>query len=197
MKSQGWPLQKITNPISIEYTDGSSITESKIWYMVDLRICAAGVTVVMGALITRLKSFKHFLGFDWLQAVNPQINWQHMTVETRDGQEPLEMGTTQEGPGPVPNYIQLYLEVFSEEGFEDLPPRRPWDHTIDLVEGLTPPHRICYPLSRHEQEELKRFIETNQKARKIWPSTSHQQHMLLKCILIEVAHSVEWTQCIQ
>jgi hypothetical protein len=44
-----------------------------------------------------------------------------MTVRTEEGQEPLEMRSTQEGPGATPDYVKLYLEVFSEEGFKDLP----------------------------------------------------------------------------
>jgi hypothetical protein len=104
----------------------------------------------MGALVTRLKSFKMFLGFDWLQAVNPSINWQQMMVMTREGQELLVMCIIQEGPGLTPDYVKLFPEVFSEEGFEDLPPQRPWDHAIDLVEGAVPPKRKCYLLSRAE-----------------------------------------------
>jgi hypothetical protein len=147
-KSQRWPLQKITNPILVKYVDRSSMTQSKIYYMVDLQIKAAGVTMVTGALVTRLKSFKLFLGFNWLQAINPQIDWQQMTVQTREGQEPLVMRTAQEGPGPVPDYVQLFLEVFSEEGFEDLPPRCTWDHAIDLVEGSTPHMESAIPCHR-------------------------------------------------
>jgi hypothetical protein len=92
--------------------------------MVDLRLKVAGATVVTGALVTKLRSFKMFLSFDWLQAVNPNINWQQMRVTTKEGQEPLIMHVVQEGPGPTPNYIKLYPEVFSEEGFEELPLQR-------------------------------------------------------------------------
>jgi hypothetical protein len=95
-----------------------------------------------------------------------------MTVMTKEGQEPLVMCVIQEGPGLTPDYIKLFPEVFSEEGFEDLPPQRPWDHMIDLVEGAAPPHGKCYPLSRSKREELKRFINMNKKAGMIHPSMS-------------------------
>jgi hypothetical protein len=58
---------------------------SKIWYMVNLRIKMSGATVVTGALVTCLKSFKIFLGFDWLQAVNLVIDWQQMMLYTPEG----------------------------------------------------------------------------------------------------------------
>jgi hypothetical protein len=122
-KSQGWPLQKIANLIKIEYMDGSSTEQSTIQYLVDLQIKVAGAMVVTGALVTKLRSFKMFLGFDWLQVVNPDINWQEMTVTTKEGQDPLVMRAIQEGLGPTPDYVKLYPEVFSEEGFKDLPPR--------------------------------------------------------------------------
>jgi hypothetical protein len=54
VKDQGWPLQKIINPIWIEYVDGSSTEQSTIWYLVDLRLKVAGATVVTGALVTKL-----------------------------------------------------------------------------------------------------------------------------------------------
>jgi hypothetical protein len=171
-RSQGWPLQKVTNPIKIEYVDGSLMDQSIIKYSVDLWLRAAGATVITGVLVTKLRSFKMFLGFDWLQAVNPDIDWWQMKVTTKEGTEPLVMCTVQEGPGPTPDYVKLYPEVFSEEGFENLPPRWPWDHTIDLVEGTVPPHGKCYPLAKNEWEELKRFININQKAGKIQPSMS-------------------------
>jgi hypothetical protein len=90
-QEQGWPLERICHPILIEYADGTVTEESKIWYMVNLRIRMAGTTVVTEALVMRLKSFKVFLGFDWLQVVNPNINWQYMTLTILEGQAPLVM----------------------------------------------------------------------------------------------------------
>ena len=38
----------------------------------------------------------------------------------------------------LPEWILDYKEVFEPEGFNQLPPRRPWDHAIDLKEGTGP-----------------------------------------------------------
>jgi hypothetical protein len=76
--------------------------------------------VVTDTFVTQLKSFKMFLSFDWLQAVNPRVDWQQMTISTDKTSDPLEMRTVQEGPGPTPDYPKLFPEVFSEEGFEQL-----------------------------------------------------------------------------
>jgi len=39
---------------------------------------------------------------------------------------------------PVPDYVKMFSQVFSEEGFAKLPNRKPWDHTIELVPGAQP-----------------------------------------------------------
>jgi hypothetical protein len=59
-KSQGWPLQKIANPILIEYANSSSTSEAKIRYMVNLWLKAAGATVVTRALITNSRASSYF-----------------------------------------------------------------------------------------------------------------------------------------
>jgi hypothetical protein len=118
----GWPLEEIKHQIPIKYTDRMVTEASKIRYMVNLRIKAAGATTVTGALMTHLKSFKIFLGFDWLQAVNLKINWQEMTITVKEGQIPLEMRTAQTETMML-DYPALYLDEFSEEAFKCLPPR--------------------------------------------------------------------------
>jgi hypothetical protein len=131
-KKQGWLLNKIPKPIRVLYADGSSIEGSTIRYSVDLRIQAAESTVVMGALVMRLKTTNVFLGFDWLRAVNLTIDWQKGSVSTSKTRIPLQMRSIKE---ETPNYEKEFPKVFSEDEFRDLPPRRKWDHTIELKEG--------------------------------------------------------------
>jgi hypothetical protein len=73
-REQRWPLLKIRRPIRVQYADGSSNDRSTIQYCISLRIRAAGSTVVTEALVTCVKTVKVFLGYDWLQATNPQID---------------------------------------------------------------------------------------------------------------------------
>jgi hypothetical protein len=63
-KMQKWPLTKIQKPIRVLYVDGSSVESSTIRYSMDLQIWTAGSTVSTGALVTRLKTAKVFLGFN-------------------------------------------------------------------------------------------------------------------------------------
>jgi hypothetical protein len=64
VRKAGLMLTRISNLIKVEYADGTSVEDSTIQYSTDIRIRAAKTTVVMGALVTRLKSAKVFLGFD-------------------------------------------------------------------------------------------------------------------------------------
>jgi hypothetical protein len=57
------------------------------------------------------------------------------------------MRMVQEG---MPEYIKEFPKVFSECKFRELPPRRKWDHRIDLVDGHSPLQGKCYPLAAWE-----------------------------------------------
>jgi hypothetical protein len=134
-RSQGWLLKRIKNPIPIKYADRTVTETSKIWYHTNLRIKTAGKMVLTRALVTHLKSFKVFLGFDWLQSVNPIVNWREQMVKVLNKEVPLPMRSMEE---VYPHYTQLYPWVFSEEAFKDLLLRRKWDHIIELKEGHKP-----------------------------------------------------------
>jgi hypothetical protein len=123
---------------------------------------------VMGALVTRLKSAKVFLGFDWLQAVNPKINWKELQVETDEEMVPLQMWSIEEPP----DYLKIYRKVFSEDAFQELPLRRKWDHQINLVPDHATLRGRCYPLTAREKDTLKEFMEMNLKSGKIRGSNS-------------------------
>ncbi|KAF8661193.1 hypothetical protein AX16_001497, partial [Volvariella volvacea WC 439] len=76
-------------------------------------------------------------------------------------------------PSPeMPEYVRPYADVFSEQDFETLPERRPWDHTIDLIPGSKPKDCGIYPLNPEEQKALDEFIDTNLKSGRIRPSKS-------------------------
>jgi hypothetical protein len=72
----------------------------------------------------------------------------------------------------TPDYPVIYKEVFLEEAFQDLPPRRQWDHQINLIPGHAPPQGRCYPLAARKRQVLKDFIRTNLAGEKIQKSDS-------------------------
>jgi predicted aspartyl protease len=73
---------------------------------------------------------------------------------------------------PIPDYVKIFGQVFSEEGFAKLPNRKPWDHTIELVPGAQPKGCKVYPISVTEQSELNRFLTENLETGRIRQSKS-------------------------
>ena len=61
----------------------------------------------------------------------------------------------------IPEEYHDLLEAFSKAGADQLPPRRKYDHAIELEEGKEPPFGSIYPLSPAESKELKEWIEEN------------------------------------
>jgi hypothetical protein len=61
----------------------------------------------------------------------------------------------------VPEHFHEFLHLFDKVKADQLPPHRPYDHTIPLVEGTTPPYGPLYSMSRNELVAMKEFIEEN------------------------------------
>jgi len=67
----------------------------------------------------------------------------------------------------------MYRKVFEEAGWQALPPRRHWDHAIDLKPGVEPQKLSkAYPISPAEQTELDKFLDEHLKTGRIRPSKS-------------------------
>jgi len=73
----------------------------------------------------------------------------------------------------VPEKYQQHHHVFSEEAAQHFPPKRPWDHAIDLKPD-TPNIIDCkvYPLTQEEDKALVAFLEEQLKKGYIVPSIS-------------------------
>jgi hypothetical protein len=65
-----------------------------------------------------------------------------------------------------------YRDVFEKKEFDKFPPRRPWDHVIELKEGTALTSCKLYPLSHSEQTELDVFLEENLRSGRIRVSKS-------------------------
>jgi hypothetical protein len=54
----------------------------------------------------------------------------------------------------------MFTDIFSDKESKKMPPKRPWDHRIELKPGA-PPVLISQTikLSIAEQEELKKFVD--------------------------------------
>ena len=73
----------------------------------------------------------------------------------------------------VPKEYHEFKNVFSKESFDELPPRRPWDHAIDFIPGKEPKFATkLYPMNPEEQRQLDEFLDENLRTGRIRHSKS-------------------------
>ena len=72
----------------------------------------------------------------------------------------------------LPPKLRDFSNVFSPREVDKLPPYRPYDHEIKLVEGAIPPFGPLYPMSRDELRALKEWLEENLRKGFVRPSSS-------------------------
>ncbi len=73
----------------------------------------------------------------------------------------------------VPEHYHSFQDLFAKESFNELPERKPWDHAIELVPNVKSTLDCkVYPLNRHEQEQLDKFLDENLESGRIRPSKS-------------------------
>lgn len=63
----------------------------------------------------------------------------------------------------LPQKYFPWASVFSPVAVDQLPPHRPYDMTIDIEDGKTPPFGPMYRLTQAERDALSEYIETNLK----------------------------------
>jgi len=72
----------------------------------------------------------------------------------------------------VPKAYHHFCSIFAKESFDELPPKRTWDHTIELKPGSQPHAGKIYNLMLDEQKQLEIFLDENLKSGRIRPSKS-------------------------
>ena len=74
----------------------------------------------------------------------------------------------------LPLQYAKYAKVFNESKEGELPPRRPFDHGIDLKETFVPKVAKSYPMNPKEMEACKAFTDEHLKSGKIRKSQPPQ-----------------------
>lgn len=123
---------------------------------------------------------------DWFRILSDELSTDDdallcvdMNSPMRDSiDEPLDPRITdflrqsREAATGVDRYLKDFAPVFSKAQFDHLPPRRTWDHAIELKPDAKPISSKIYPLSRGEQVELDKFLEEHLASGRIRPSIS-------------------------
>ncbi|KAF8697498.1 hypothetical protein RHS03_07767, partial [Rhizoctonia solani] len=154
--------------------DGSSPQAGKIWKKANLTFSFDGKRMTETFLICNTGSHAAILGLKWLDAHNPEIDWNLRTLsfphlppeqvaiaeEEEADKDPLE--------GVPPKYHQ-YAKVFGEEEFNKLPPHCHYDIAIELTEE-GPLNSPLYSMTDAKSATLKDWLRDKLKAGKIRPS---------------------------
>ncbi|QRW26697.1 Retrotransposable element Tf2 protein [Rhizoctonia solani] len=170
------PLIDLPTPRTVTMLNGSSPQAGKIWKKVSLTFTFDGKKMTETFLICNTGSHAAILGLKWLDAHNPEIDWNAQTLsfphtppehvaiakEEEADQTPLE--------GVPPEYHQ-YAKVFREEEFNKLPPHRHYDIGIELTEE-GPLNLPLYSMTNAKSTTLKDWLRDKLKAGKIRPSKS-------------------------
>ncbi|QRW19743.1 Reverse transcriptase (RNA-dependent DNA polymerase) [Rhizoctonia solani] len=156
--------------------NGSSPQAGKIWKKANLTFLFDGKHMTETFLVCNTGSHTAILGIKWLEAHNPEIDWnshtlsfphaplEHVAIaeEEEADKNPLE--------GVPPKYHQ-YAKVFREEEFNKLPPHRHYSIGIELTEE-GPLNSPLYSMTDAESATLKDWLRDKLKAGKIRPSKS-------------------------
>ncbi|KAF8695821.1 hypothetical protein RHS03_07886, partial [Rhizoctonia solani] len=170
------PLIDLPSPCTVTMLDGSSPQAGKIWKKAVLTFTYNGKRMTETFLICNTGSHAAILGLKWLDAHNPEIDWNTCTLsfphtppervaiakEEEANHNPLE---------GVPSEYHQYAKVFGEEEFNKLPPHRHYDIGIELTkEG--PLNSPLYSMTDAKSATLKDWLRDKLKAGKICPSKS-------------------------
>ncbi|QRW21852.1 Retrotransposable element Tf2 protein [Rhizoctonia solani] len=156
--------------------DGSSPQAGKIWKKAQLTFSYDGKCITKTFLVCNTGSHAAILGLKWLDAHNPEIDWnlhtltfphpppEHVAIDKEEeaDKNPLE---------GVPSKYHPYAKVFGEEEFNKLPPHRHYNIGIELMEE-GPLNSPLYSMTNAKSATLKDWLRDELKARKICPSKS-------------------------
>ncbi|KAF8753864.1 hypothetical protein RHS01_06857 [Rhizoctonia solani] len=170
------PLIDLPTPRTVTMLDGLSPKAGKIWKKAILTFSFDGKQMTETFLICNTGSHAAILGLKWLDAHNPEIDWNLRTLsfphtppeqvtivkEEEANKNPLE--------GVPPEYHQ-YAKVFGEEEFNKLPLHRHYNIGIELTEE-GPLNSPLYSMTDAESATLKDWLRDKLKAGKIRPSKS-------------------------
>lgn len=188
-KSTNIPIQPMkSQPLYLLDGTGREMTVDKR-ATANLQFQSPFGTMQIDFLIIESSAVPVVLGIPWLQQHNPVISWKDMTIlpsitsQVVDGSSSLSPtrlyqssnGTPQTSLTDhtlVPREYHDLLEAFSKQKADQLPPHRPFDHTIPLEEGKSPPWGPIYSLSEKELAVLRDYLDENLKKGFIVPSES-------------------------
>ncbi|KAF8737683.1 hypothetical protein RHS02_06087, partial [Rhizoctonia solani] len=168
------PLIDLPSPRIVTMLDGLSPQAGKIWKKAVLTFTYDGKKMMETFLICNTGSHAAILGLKWLDAHNPEIDWNTRTLSfPHTALEQVAIAKEEEADEKplegVPSEYHQYAKVFGEEEFNKLPPHQHYDIGIELTEE-GPLNSPLYSMTDAESATLKDWLRDKLKAGKICPS---------------------------
>ncbi|KAF8687099.1 hypothetical protein RHS03_09998, partial [Rhizoctonia solani] len=170
------PLIDLPTPRTVTMLDGLSPQAGKIWKKAALTFSLDGKQMTETFLICNTGLHAAILGLKWLDAHNPEIDWNARSLSFPHAPpEHVAIAKEEEAnPNPlegVPSKYHQYAKVFGEEEFNKLPPHRHYNIGIELTEE-GPLNSPLYSMTNAKSATLKDWLRDELKAGKIRPSKS-------------------------
>jgi len=172
------PIKKLAQERKLFNVDGTPNRAGTLKYFTD-------IDTKMGSKRTRLRYFltdlgdnQVILGYPWFASAQPRIDWmkgwidyQQLPIILQADDADKAIFTTRvhgkkatirraEMDERIPKPYRAFADVFSNKESKKSPPKRPWDHKIEL-KPRAPATLISktIKLSTTEQQELQAFID--------------------------------------
>lgn len=186
---------KLKKSIQVHNVDGTENQQGLITHQLDAALDIEGTQDEVTFLVTNLGREHVILGLPWLRKENPKIDWTQGLIEVginlvNDEEIFTTMPIAKMNPatelarsatqrkngrpliGSIPTEYLEFRKAFEKPDIQKLPPRRTFDHAIDLKEEFVPKSFKAYSLNIREEAELDEFIQENLEKGFIRPSKS-------------------------
>lgn len=171
---------KLRHPLRPKNVDGTLNNAGRITSYAPLQVKLGNQQYAMRFYVTTLGKEEFILGLPWFKKYKPKIDWDtgsiqlnRVSISTQLAQQ-ARKGFEAAKPllDLVPRQYHQFLSLFDEEKAHRFPPKRPYDHAIDLKPDFIPKRHSPYPLSLPQRAALDTFINENLKNGYIRPSKS-------------------------
>ena len=175
VKSKGLNLTELPTCIKVLNANGSENKDGSTQHILRTCLCIGRHEEQIEPLVTKLGGdCPLFLGLDWFQEHNPDVDWRTGHIKFRDCPKTCHVQNVtihEEEDTPTPKYFEEYPEVFTDQEHVPLPPHRDFDQEINLKDDK-PVNFRPYPLTKDEKEHLKKWIQGSLEAGQYRPSKS-------------------------
>uniref|UniRef100_A0A3B1JS24 CCHC-type domain-containing protein n=1 Tax=Astyanax mexicanus TaxID=7994 RepID=A0A3B1JS24_ASTMX len=169
------PLECLENPMKLSAVDGTPVGQGAVSHIttpVQLNVSALHSEEIR-FFVMKDTNYQIILGLPWLKRHNPLISWLNCEIiswssychdHCISGPKLLIQSTTVESPGQeslahIPSDYADLSEVFSKSRATQLPPHRPYDCAIELIDNQIPPKSRIYPLTQIEERAMEEYVQ--------------------------------------